>query len=131
MQFIRFCFVGGCVFCIDFVLFNWLVESSVSPFLARWSSFCVAIYFSWLGNSYFTFKQKKQVNEGKIYSLCMFFIMSHSTGIFNLAVYSYAVYLGVPLNVSFLLGVKASLFLNYFFSRKVIFSDDILKYKRR
>ncbi|ESP90556.1 GtrA family protein [Pseudoalteromonas luteoviolacea] len=120
MQFIRFCLVGGVVFIIDFALFNWLVQYIQNPYFARWVSFCVAIYCNWIGNTYFTFIAKNQAATDRLHKFCQFLIMSHSTGLFNLAVYSAAVYFGLSLKLSFTFGVTASLLLNFVFSKRII-----------
>ena len=127
MKFVRFCLVGGIVFIIDYALFSVLFKLIDHAYVARWLSFCFAIYCNWVGNTYFTFASDARSTSNKSTQFSKFFVLSHGTGGLNLAVYSTAVFMGLELNFSFVLGVIASLFVNFVFAKKIIVGDQLYK----
>ena len=133
MKFLRFCMVGLLVFVLDFIFFNSVLLIIENNYLARWVSFCFAICCSWLGNTYFTFQAGNRkiaslTAFSKLSTLPPFFVMSHFTGIFNLLVYSAAVYSGLSFHISFVMGVFTSLVLNFIFAKRIL-GDDPLQAK--
>lgn len=117
-QFKRFCLVGGFGFIVDSLCFLFLTYIIENIMLARLISFWFAASATWLGNRFYTYKQKRFSNA--ILQWCKHMLIVHLSGVINLLVF-WSVKEICSISLAFCLGILAGLFSNYFFSKHFVF----------
>ncbi|WP_299008889.1 GtrA family protein [uncultured Shewanella sp.] len=121
---VRFLLVGGSVFIIDMVIFIMLYQwEAMSTFKARLMAFLVATILTWMGNRYFTFRHRTQIDRGFQFTIALV-ISCFAAGI-NLAVF-YVLNAFLPGTITFAslalsIGVLTGLAVNWCGSTWIIY----------
>ena len=130
-SFARFAAVGTVGYMVDAAVLaldtRWL---GMDPYSGRVLSIFVAMTFTWLGNRYLTFAQRRAHGAGAIAREWLKFIGANAVGaVINYGVYAALVHSGPPpLDDKYaaqFLGVLAALIFNFTLSKKLVFKGPL------
>jgi putative flippase GtrA len=125
--FVRFALVGAGGYAVDAAVLaagtRWL---GLNPYSGRVLSIFVAMTFTWAGNRYLTFAQRRAYGVGGMAHEWMRFVSANAVGaLFNYALYAALVHSGPqPLNDKFVaqfLGVLVGTIFNFTLSHFLVF----------
>jgi putative flippase GtrA len=124
-EFLRFCLVGGMAFMIDAMILEFLVWAGLPALVARVVSIGVALQFSYLLHSRFTFRDHARSGA----STWLSFISSNLIGaIINYGVFCLVLYAQLVESeqisrlMALVAGTAVALFFNYWANRRFVFS---------
>ncbi len=130
-SFLRFAAIGGMGFVVDSTILavdtNWL---GLDPFKGRILSIFCAMICTWLGNRYFTFRDRRARGFSAAIQEWLKFVGANAVGaVFNYGISVLAVHYGpAPLDNKYIAqacGVLAGLLFNFTLSSKMVFKGPI------
>jgi putative flippase GtrA len=128
-RFLRFGAVGSGGYIVDnLVLLSMIDLVGLDRYSGRIVSFLAAATFTWWGNRYFTFSDRRAHGfSGATREWARFILANAVGGLVNVGLYATIVrFAPPPLNNPFLalpFGVAAGLTFNFFFSRQLVFRE--------
>lgn len=117
LQFKKFVIVGIAGFVIDYGLSLVLTKSTANPYISRIAGFVVAVLFTYIANSVYTFKSHRFNFEefaGYLFFTVASFLVNYL--VFSLLVSS------TGFTLAFIAGTGLSMFLNFTFYRRFVFT---------
>lgn len=122
--FLKFAIIGALGFVVDSLVLLFALHSlGLDPYSGRILSFLAAITFTWLGNRFFTFRDRRQASLFKEW--LTFFLTNSLGGAINYVTYSLLVTFVPFIKTSPLWGVAAgsivAMLFNYAASSRVVF----------
>jgi putative flippase GtrA len=123
--FASFVLVGGIGFLVDALVLQFVIYyGGLNPYTARFTTFPIPIFVTWLLNRRFTFRESNTRNKAREYS--SYFLVQVCGLAFNFSVFSLAVY-SSPLMMRYtvlaqVLGSLAAMLFNFYAAKRFTFT---------
>lgn len=126
---LRFAVIGILGMPVDWLALQLFLHLGTGPYFGRVLAWLVAATFTWAGNRYFTFADRRSHSfTGTIAEWGRFLAANAVGGLVNVGLYSVMLRFAPPplndLNLAFVSGILLGLAFNFFLSRKMVFRPD-------
>lgn len=121
IKLMKFLIVGGTAFVADYIFFNTLLAGGLGLTISRVIAFWFALQITWLGNSFFTFRQNNTTNSLRRWvKHC---VTGHFTGCINIGAFLVAVDLNANHDIAFIGGILIGTAVNFFCADRWVFTQ--------
>ena len=127
---LRFAVIGALGMPVDWCALQLFLHLGTGPYFGRVLAWLVAATFTWLGNRYFTFADRRSRSFiGTLQEWGRFLAANAVGGLVNVGLYSVMLRFAPPpfndLNLAFVCGVLLGLVFNFVLSKKMVFRRDV------